>query len=200
MSWVYTSKALVNANYQIPTADLTDAQCDWVEKLIDDRTRTTFTGVTTYTNEAHDGDGNGILTVDHPPIVSVTSLSVDDSVLDTSNYKVYDSWVQLVTTQMTDVSESLATDENIFPKGEQNVTITYVGGSATVPKNVQLAATQMVATLALVTKREGSDASLKYSRVTRNDGDASTTTETFGLQNSLLDIMKKYIPKGLVFR
>lgn len=200
MSWVYTSKSLVNSFSQIPTTDLIDGYCDWVEKLIDDWTRTTYTGTTTYTDEPHDGDGNSILVVDHPPIVSVSDLSVDSSELDTSNYKVYDGWVQLVTTQMTDVSESLATDENIFPKGEQNVTITYIGGSATVPKSVQLAATQMVSAIALVAKREGSDASLKYSRVTRNDGDSSTTTETFGLQNSLLDIMKKYIPKGLVFR
>lgn len=199
MSWNYASRALVSTFSQIPQNDLLDEYSDWAESLIDLWTGTTYTGTTTYTAEKHDGDDSGVVFVDHPPIVSVSSLSVDDSALTTSDYKVYSEWIKLVSTAMTEVSTSLY-QESVFAKGEQNISITYVGGSATVPAYVKLAATQMISLIAMVSKREGSDASLKYSRVSRNDGDSMTTTENFGLQSGLMNILKNYVPRGWKMR
>ena len=195
MSYNYTTKIKVSALSQIPTTDLNDEWSDWVEALIDEYVGESYTGLTTHTAEKHDGDGSGILFVDHPPIVSVSAMSVDASTLTDSDYKVYNSYVKIISDPLSSVSDALY-QRTVFPEGQQNVSITYVGGSATVPKRIEMAATQMIAQIALVYKREGSDASLKYSRVTRNDGDVSTTTESFGLQGTLYDIMKKYLNRN----
>lgn len=197
-TWHYTTKAIVSAFSQIPEADLSDSYIEWVEKLIDNFTDTTYTGTTTYT-ETYSGDDTGILPLKHKPIVSVSDLSVDDADFTSSDYKVYDEHIELVSTTQTEVSNALYR-ASVFPVGEKNISVTYIAGSAIVPKNVELAATQMVALIAMINKREGSDASLKYSKTTRNDGDSNTVTETYGLQSGLNSIMKAYLQKRWKFR
>ena len=192
MSWNYTTKSKVSTFSQIPQADIQDWHSDWVEKLIDDYMGFTMTATTTYTDEIHNGDGSSSLFVYHPPIVSVSALSVSDGEYTASDYKVFNEYIEIVQTGRTEIAATVYRPA-VFPIGVGNVLITYIGGTTTVPKNVELAATQMVATIALVTKREGSDASLKYSKTTRVDGDTETTIQRFGLQSSLIGIMKAYL-------
>src|SRR3972149_2421174 len=193
MPWTYTTKELVSGFAKVPEGELRDAWSNWVEDLINQHVGTSYTGTVTYTNEMHDGDGGSFLFVNHPPIVSVSALSISGGDMIPSDYKVYESFIELVGAPATEMSQALYRPST-FPVGAGNVLISYIGLSAAVPARVQLAGTQMVSLIALVNQREGADASLKYSKVTQTQGDTVTTTGSVGLQSGLMDIMKRYLP------
>ena len=199
MAWTYTTKAKVVSLSKCATADLQDEWSNWVEKLIDKWTGTTYVATTSYTSEVHSGDGTSSVFVDHPPIVSVSSIVVDDGAVASSEYVVFSHWVELTTYPTTLVADALYYT-NAFPVGVGNIEISYVGGSATVPANVELAATQMVGAIAMVADRQGADLSLKYSRMTENTGDAETVTERLGLQATLRSIMRAYLGPRVMIR
>jgi hypothetical protein len=189
MAWTYTSKIIVANFSKVPEGDLVDVWSTWAESLIDHHLGASYTGVQTYTEEMHDGDDTRFLFVNHPPIVSVTALSIGGGDMVDSDYKVYETYIELV-----NLVNDNPTPEAIFPVGVGNVLISYTGLSGTVPGYVQLCATQMISMIALVNQREGADGSLKYSRVTQTQGDTVTTTSQVGLQKALMDIMDKYLP------
>jgi hypothetical protein len=198
VAWTYTSKARVSHSCDIAEADLYDEWIEWVEYLIDQRKGTTYVGVTTYNSEIYSGDDTSVIFVKHPPIVSVTELIVDGGQVGSGNFKVFDHYLELSQYPQTLISEALWSP-NTFPRGVGNIELTYVGGSAIVPKNVELAATQMVSAIAMVASRQGADFNLKYSRVTENVGDAETMTERLGLQATLNSIMRAYLgPKVML--
>jgi hypothetical protein len=195
-TWTYTSKAKVSHLSQIPEADLQDEWIDWVQAAIDDYEGTTYTGTTSYTEE-YSGDGTGILLLAHTPVVSVTSLAIEGGTYSASDYEVYTDHIELESSNPDEISGALGLNA-IFPKGEKNISITYVAGNTVVPKRVEQAATQMVATIAAVNKREGSDLSIKYSRA-KQEGD-NTVTETYSLQSALESIKKKYLKRKWAMR
>lgn len=192
MSWNYTTAQRVATFAKIPVAEIASDWSDWVEGLIDDYTGTSYAGTAVYTSEMHDGDGTSFLFVNNPPLVSVSALSVSGGGMVSSDYKVFETYIELVGSPITEMSQALFRPAT-FPVGVGNVLISYTGLSATVPARVQFAATQMISMVALVNQREGADNSLKYSRVTQTQGDIVTTTSQVGLQSGLLDIMKKYL-------
>lgn len=189
--WTYTTKAKVNQLSQIPVADLRDEWSDWAESLIDEYEGTTYQAKTTYT-ETYSGDGTGILLLKHTPIDSVISVNIDGASCSPDSYAVYTDHIELISTVSSEISEAIISNA-VFPVGEKNITVTYVAGSATVPKRVEFAATQMIATIAAVYKREGSDVSIKYSRSTQQADE--TITERYSLQSALNSIMKSYLKR-----
>jgi hypothetical protein len=193
MSWNYTTAQRVATFAKIPVAEIQSDWSDWTEDLIDDFVGTTYTGTVSNLNEMHDGDGSPMLFVNNGPIVSVSALSISGGDFVSSDYKVFETYVELIGVRYTEQNTSLY-HSAVFPVGVGNVLISYVGYTATVPPRVQLAATQMIATIALVNQREGADNSLKYSKVTQTQGDTVTTTAQIGLQSALINIMDKYLP------
>jgi hypothetical protein len=204
-SWHYTTPQQVTDLCGVPVGNLKDEWIQEVEDLIDRRVRTTFTGTTVYTDEMHSGDpsivgvGSAILFVKHPPIVSVSSLTVNSGSIASSQYKVFPYYLQLITGMWREVFGALY-KPNTFPEGVGNILISYTGGSSTVPPKVRLCAKQMVATIALVAAHQGSDLSMKYSRVTETSGDTQTMSEKLGLQSSLNSIMNAYLSAGVLIR
>jgi hypothetical protein len=86
--------------------------------------------------ETYDGAASDILFLDHTPIVSVSSLSIDDEEVGAEDYKVYDDYVRLAS--------------RLFTPGKRNVSIAYTAGyydpgTETAPADVEDACIQLVA-------------------------------------------------------
>jgi hypothetical protein len=103
---------------------------------------------TTYTDELYDGDDSYTLFLQHYPIISVTTLHIND-VLQTARtttlgpgYVVY-------------LNEGKIEHDMAFSSGRQNVKITYVAGWAAIPNDVEMAARLQVSRVfQLIDKKE----------------------------------------------
>ncbi|UCD57332.1 MAG: phage gp6-like head-tail connector protein [Candidatus Hydrogenedentota bacterium] len=87
-------------------------------------------------SENYDGNASDILFLNSTPIVSVSSLSIDDETLQADEFKVYDDYVRLVS--------------RLFTPGELNVSVDYDAGyfdaqSDPPPADVEDACIQLVA-------------------------------------------------------
>jgi uncharacterized phiE125 gp8 family phage protein len=87
----------------------------------------------TYTDEAHDGGKKAVLLL-HPPVSSITSITVDDDELESDEY-VYDEKSGIVRMVSGYAFEGV--------NGE--VTVTYVGGYDPVPGDLKRAMMQLAA-------------------------------------------------------
>lgn len=198
VTWTLTTTQKVADLAGIATSELKDQWYEEVEALIKNYTGIQYLGTTaSIANEKHDGDDTDTCFVDYPPIVSVSAVSISDSALTTSDYKVYDTHIRLVSLAATELGVSLWGERNLFPRGVQNVKISYVSGKASVPKDIELAATLMIAQIALVAKREGADANLKYGTPGKETGDTVPISDRIGLQGVLYDIMEKILNRKL---
>ena len=86
--------------------------------------------------ENYDGSASDILFLDNSPIVSVSSLTIDDESLQPDEFKVYDDYVRLVS--------------RLFTCGKLNVSIEYAAGhfdaqTDSPPADVEDACIQLVA-------------------------------------------------------
>ena len=187
MSWTFTTKAKVASFTGISSTALQDEWSDWVEGLIKDYMGVDYIGTTSSVTETHDGDGTNLVVVDSPPIVSVSSFSIDSVAVSSSDYKVYDGYVKLIALSnplLVTAAQKLAL---YVPKGEQNVSITYTSGYATVPSKVEWASTQMIGLIAQYSQRKGVDASLQFSSPTETKGQRVRMPK---LYLSLQDVME----------
>jgi hypothetical protein len=99
--------------------------------------------------EFHDGTGTTCVSVKHPPIEPTTPapiLNVDPdraflaaTEVAASKYVIRNGRRLQLLPQST-VAARLFVDSTVFPRGVQNVKITYTGGFATIPIEVKLAA------------------------------------------------------------
>lgn len=92
--------------------------------------------------EYYDGDGTDQLLVNHWPIISVASLHDDpdraftsETLIDSTDYNIYANEGMI----------RLFNDEGVFVTGEQNIKLVYTAGYATIPDDLELAATILVA-------------------------------------------------------
>lgn len=88
---------------------------------------------TTYTDELYDGTGNEYLFTRHVPVTSITSLYIYEG-LDSLGNEDWEEWTQndeydrlLIETG----GYQIFMDGAVFPKGRNNVKITYVAGYTT---------------------------------------------------------------------
>lgn len=65
-------------------------------------------------SETYDGNASDILFLKNSPIVSITSLSIDDESVETDEFKVYDDYLRLTS--------------GLFTPGELNVSVEYTAG------------------------------------------------------------------------
>jgi len=102
--------------------------------VIDSTGRDFVAGGVEYT-ETIDG-GQDYFIPAHTPIISVTSVTVDDDLLDADNYYVYGFKI--------DFAETL-TSTSVLASGKRNVVIVYKAGYAAVPDVIKRAVAQIVA-------------------------------------------------------
>ena len=103
--------------------------------------------------ERYDGDGSPLLRLRHTPIVSVQSLSIDGTVVPSTDYSVYDEFLQCV--NEADYSARLRTSGRIFPEGTLNVLVSYSAGYAVVPAEINHACVLQVSYLMNTLTRQG---------------------------------------------
>lgn len=86
--------------------------------------------------ESYDGSASDILFLKHTPVVSVSSLSIDDEQIDAAEFKVYDDYLRLAA--------------RLFTPGTLNVSIDYSAGyfdaeTESPPADLEDACVQLVA-------------------------------------------------------
>ena len=202
MAWTYCTKQNVAELYAIEEGTLRDAWSDWAEALISEHYGYEYIGTTaTVTDEMHNGDGTPFLYVKYPPIVSVTSVSVGSSTptaLTSTSYKVFGDHIELINSPTSPLSMSMSGIPATFPEGVGNVLATYVSGLATVPKIVELTATQMIAEMSKFKQRGGADFTMKYTGQTNTRGQAMGLVAVRGLSGTLQSIMKNNLRKRVI--
>lgn len=123
----------------------------WIENYCGGRR---FKNSGTDVTEILDGDpeffGSKVLFLKNYPIISVTSISYATGTLGSPNWNVYDSANYYV--------KNAGTGEVWFdslPSGRQNIRVIYQGGYDSVPEDLSLACTQLVARIFNKRKSEG---------------------------------------------
>jgi hypothetical protein len=128
----------------------------------------------------------------------VSQLKIGTStttLLGSSSYKVYDHYVKLVGWSQSSLAEALDGPINVFPKGTQNVTITYTSGLATVPAKVKLCAATMLVEIAHFKQRGAVQGSLKHRPPERIDGEQQPIGQRYGLVGTLQMIMQEALDR-----
>jgi hypothetical protein len=184
MAWTFCTKDEVSVLHPISETVLKDEWSDYVEGLIREYLEEPYLGLSqAVENEYHDGDGTVLLRVKKPPIISVESILINDVSLLTSDYVVFESYVQL--------------KAQVFPEGNLNVVISYTSGSTTVSFSVQLTAIAMIVAIANYWGRGGADTSLKWSSGDQKAGEESANKQ-IGLASHLMGIMKKMLRRPYI--
>lgn len=171
--WEYCSKRDVADYTGLSESVFSDSWSELVEGLIDEHTGRHFGETAQYT-ESYDGNGSDLLVLNHTPVVSVSSVSIDGTGVESSGYAVYSAgYIRLVSGESGyPVSHAIGDTRAVFPAGQQNISITYTALSASVPPFVKLAAMLMIAEMAMVAERAGADSSLAVSRATQRAGES----------------------------
>jgi len=97
----------------------------------------------TFTDEEYDGDGTTVLTLRQFPITALTNVKTveDDGTTSTclgAEFRINRELGEIKPAPDCDC------DYCYFPRGYQNIKVTYVAGAATVPEDVQEAVAQIV--------------------------------------------------------
>ena len=88
-----------------------------------------------YEDELRDGDGSPMLLLGHTPIVSVDGLEIGGQAVDASEVKVYPHYIRFEESDGT-WNPRLRGGNRVFPRGSQNVKVTYTAGYAEVPAEI----------------------------------------------------------------
>ena len=180
MTWVLCSKKEVTAIHPIPEGDLLDFWSDTVEELIRQHMSNPNLGTSeVIVEELHSGDGNTILQVRKPPIISVQALRVSDYTYSASDYAVFTNYVQFK-------------GGITFPSGILNVEIDYTSGETVVPGVVKLTAAAMIVAIVNYKGTMGADSSLKWGAAEQKVGE-NTPNVNVGLTSHLSTIMRRML-------
>jgi len=187
MAWTLCTKADVMTLFPIPEGDLKDFFSETVEGLIRQHLGAPHLGQTiSVTAELHDGDGTNVLTIRHPPVVSVSELTIQDRILLPDEYTVTRSGVEL--RYIT------------FPQGALNVAITYISGSAVgeaMDPVIRLTAVAMIVAMLNYKGRAGADTSIKWGNIETKEGNPTPNIQV-GLTSHLTTILKRLLRRDKV--
>lgn len=198
--WVYCSKEEVSDYSGLAESKLKDHFSETVEAMITEHTGEVYGSTQQYT-EDYDGDGTDTLFLKHSPVVSVSSLSIDDVNYQSTEYEVYDSgYIRLVGYRGSAIDNALGTYGAVFPIGQNNITVVYTANNSTVPGFVKLAALLMITELALVSERAGVDGSLAVSRASTRAGETVIYPRSTDISGRLRTIMGNTIGDKWKFR
>lgn len=111
--------------------------------------------------EVHDGTGNRFLKLRHRPVLSVTSVTLDDSAISSDSYEIdYDSG-RLVVPEYDEDSRNPriwrepSAAKPGWPRGTQNISVVYNYGHAATPDDVRAAVCMIAAGLYQDGQRRG---------------------------------------------
>jgi len=140
---------------------------------------------TVYTDSKYNGTGNNELVLTQFPVISFTSLYRNTSCDNSDNWELIDSsdyWI--------DLSSGVISKTSIFSKGVQNYKVTYTGGYATIPYDLQYSCMTFVSDF--LTK--GKSSGIKSESL----GDHSITFEDiYQTNNTIKDILNNYMNVSL---
>jgi len=183
-----------------------DAWYEWVEALIK---RHLATGTLLYDEDAdalvelYSGDGTPILSPRSRPIVSVVALKAEAGSgtylsYPDSGYYVHKNYIELAPQAQTTARWAIKGREDIFPKGVNNVELTYKAGlqeSDNLYQLVKMAMAQMINLQAQVAARGGADAGLAFLTQAQPMGDRELRTDVAGLHKTLMDVLYTLLPR-----
>lgn len=140
--------------------------------------------------ETMHGNNSPILIV-KAPIVSVTSISVDGTIISPTLYKY--NWNKIYMTNNSD-----RTSLSVFQRGIMNVVVSYrVGGISSLPEHYQdaLKATMLlcIKEMVAVPRNEGSDQTLRKYRPDRTMM-PEETLKNYGIHGKIMGIVKAQLP------
>ena len=110
-------------------------------------------GVLVVADELRDGDDSPLLTLAHTPILSVSALSIDGQAVGVTEVKVYPNWIRFE--DGGEYNARLRGSGRIFPRGCQNVRVSYRAGYARVPADIMQACIDQVIYLQNTLPKQG---------------------------------------------
>lgn len=123
-------------------------------------------GVQTYTSELYDGDDSNLLALRHSPVVKITAVAIDGESIPVGEVKVYENFLKL--DEGVEYNPRLRSTSRLFPRGSQNVSVSYEAGYATVPAEISHACILQVMYLMNLGNRQGV--------ISEGNNNAGTTT------------------------
>lgn len=201
MAWVYCTTADVEEYSGIARSSLKDMWSEIVEGLINERYGGTSIGSTAQHTESYDGSGTDTLYLDHFPVTSVSSLSIDSVNIDSSSYVTYEAgYIKLVHGGVSELYDAAGLSYSRFPVGQKNVAVVYTAGEALIPSKVRWAAILMVTVIANMYNRAGSDASLSFDfGSSGNVGEQDRGSRYMDVSGKLNSIMNRTLGRGWRF-
>lgn len=184
MAWTLCTKEEVIVIHKYPLDQLEDLWSEVVEDLIIQHLGAPYYGTSqAITNETHDGDGNNILIVRKPPIISVEEVRISAIALTSADHVAYSNHIALVAQN--------------FTEGILNVQIDYTSGQMTVRPTVKLTAIAMIAAIINYYRRYGAEGSFKWGSPDDQIGE-NTPNLNVGLTSHLRAIMKRMLRRERV--
>jgi hypothetical protein len=134
--------------------------------------------------EYYDGDGSEVLNPDNYPIISVSSLKYLENEVD-------DNWVEIDYTRLLIVERatSIRITGTVFPKGVQNIEITYEGGYEEIPGNIK-EASKMLFALAYKVSPSGGEWLGMLNRSKNVGGSSGTDTMDATIKSKIYDLLR----------
>lgn len=199
MAWELFTKQNVQDDTGVASNDMTDLMYEAAVAEAEKWLRRKLTAPATYT-EVFDGDGTDTIFVAHPPIVSISSLSITGVAIDSGSYEVYPHYIRLTGLRYNEFYESIFGPSPVFPIGTQNISLTYSGGivAANVPKNIIYGLERIVAEMSLSEQRKGSDASFAFDFAQASQSMESSPEPGAGLGRNITAIMRTWMGKGVM--
>lgn len=133
----------LDAGEQAQVNALADAATTWIQKYCN-----RIFKKTTYTDEAHNGNGERFIYVDNPPIISLSTVTIQSTSFSSSttstDFAASKFDTKLSSGKIQFKSQSFLSGGGSFDQGFQNVLIDYTGGFSSIPEPVKLIAAQFI--------------------------------------------------------
>lgn len=193
MAWEAVSKAEVARISGTKEDNIHDEWYDWAVGLIKRHSRihNIGTDAEVVVTEERDGNDTRRILVNKPPIISVTSVTIDGYTV-SSDYYTHDS-VSIVLTDNLPTNPHLATER--FANGAKNVTLVYTSGG--VDSAVSAAIALIIKEFSGLERSEGAEARLQFYQVGKNRATEAPLVE-WGVHGKIVGIIKSFL--GVKFK
>ena len=187
MAWEAVSENEVALICGTSVDTLRDIWYDWAVGIIERHTGVHNIGDIATITEERDGNGIDRITVNKPPIDSVTSVTVDGYVVSSGDY-TFDN-VSIVFEDTLPTNPHLATMK--FNRGSKNVTLVYESGAS---ENYAVGVTiaLIVKEFSRLERSEGAEAHLQFYQVGKNRATEAPLTE-WGLHGKVRGIARSLL-------
>ena len=187
MAWEAVSELEVAKICGTTVDTLRDIWYDWAVGIVERHSGIHNIGEITSVTEVRDGNGIDRITVNKPPISSITSVTVDGSTVSSGSYTFDDASIVFVSNNPT--NPHLASMK--FAEGAKNVTLVYLSGAAD-DYAVGLTIALIVKEFSRIERSEGAEAHLQFYQVGKNRATEAPLVE-WGLHGKVIGITKSIL-------